>query len=78
MVMKSKVRDSNYELLRIVSMFLIVLYHTIFHGNVLKNTTGVLNFTFTCITILTFIHVNCFIIIMGYYQSPITYIIIRI
>ena len=33
----TKVRNSNYELMRIVSMFLIVLYHVIYHGQVLQN-----------------------------------------
>ena len=31
---KSFVRDSNYELMRIVSMFMIVVWHILFHGNV--------------------------------------------
>lgn len=67
--MDNKVRDSNYELLRTISMFLIVLYHTILHGRVLENTTGVLNFVFNLILIICVVHVNCFILIMGYYQS---------
>ena len=31
---KSFFRDSNYELMRIVSMFMIVVWHILFHGNV--------------------------------------------
>lgn len=30
-------RNSNYELMRIISMFMIVVYHIILHGNVLGN-----------------------------------------
>ena len=33
-------RKSNFELLRIVSMFFIVLYHTIIHGHVIENSTN--------------------------------------
>lgn len=34
---REKERNSSYELMRIVSMFLIVLYHIILHGKVLEN-----------------------------------------
>ena len=34
---KEKERNSAYELMRIVSMLLIVLYHVIMHGKVLEN-----------------------------------------
>jgi len=62
-------RESNFELLRILSMFLIVLYHVIFHGNIIKFTTGSLQAMFEFIKFFTMIHVNCFILIMGYFQS---------
>lgn len=68
-IIEKKTRNSSYELLRIISMFLIVLYHTILYGNVIKNTTGTLQTIFEIIKIFAFIHVNCFIIIMGYFQS---------
>ena len=32
-----KERNSSYELMRIVSMFLIVLYHVILHGKMIEN-----------------------------------------
>ena len=31
---KKMVRDSNYELMRIVSMFMIVVWHMLRHGQV--------------------------------------------
>lgn len=62
-------RESNYELLRIISMFLIVLYHVIFHGNILAHTTGTLQILFEFVLLSTLIHVNVFILIMGYFQS---------
>lgn len=64
-----KNRKSNFELLRIIAMFLIVLYHVIFHGNVIKFTTGKLQLTFEFIKFFTMVHVNIFILIMGYFQS---------
>ncbi len=67
--MKYKLRDSNYELLRVISMFLIVFWHTIYHGNVLSNTGGALNFVIYFLFCLVIFHVNTFILIMGYYQS---------
>ncbi len=52
-----------------MSMFLIVLYHVIFHGHVIKNTTGQLQLIFEFIQLSTMIHVNIFILITGYFQS---------
>ena len=66
--MKNKERNSNYELMRIVSMFMIVLYHFLVHGHVLNNTTGVLNILVNALTILTVVHVNSFILVTGYFQ----------
>ena len=36
-MLKERKRNSNYELMRIVSMFLIILYHVIIHGKVIEN-----------------------------------------
>ena len=44
--MKTKVRDSNYELLRIVSMLFIITWHILIHGMVLYRTSGSVNFSF--------------------------------
>ena len=33
---KVKMRNSNFELMRIVSMFFIVIYHIIIHGKILE------------------------------------------
>ena len=63
-----KNRDSNFELLRIISMFCIVLWHTILNGNILTNSTGVSNFIFYFIMFLIISHVNLFMLITGYYQ----------
>ena len=36
-------RNSNFELMRITSMFMIVIWHFIFHSNILAKTSGTLN-----------------------------------
>lgn len=69
-MLKERKRNSNYELMRIVSMFLIILYHVIIHGKVIENCYNegakiILEF----LEFFTLIHVNSFILISGYYQS---------
>lgn len=69
-----KIRNSNYELMRIISMFLIVLVHIIIHGHILQNCTNqslklIINF----IVFFALIHVNSFILVCGYFQSKSTF-----
>lgn len=63
-------RNSNYELMRIISMFMIVVYHIILHGNVLGNyqNEGAMLLT-KFILFIAIVHVNSFIIVSGYFQS---------
>lgn len=68
-----KIRNSNYELLRIVSMFFIVLYHVLYHGGVVNNTSGIMHLFFYFVMIITMVHVNSFILVSGYYQSESTF-----
>lgn len=68
--MKEKERSSNYELMRIISMIMIVTGHLITHGNMLNNCTNmaikrILEFIFDTLVI----HVNSFILLTGYFQS---------
>ena len=63
-----KERQSNYELMRIVSMFLIVIYHILIHGNVFDNTEGGLHFIFAFLICITLVHVNSFILVTGYFN----------
>lgn len=68
--MKIKVRNSNYELMRILSMFLIVLYHTIMHGNAINLAVNpYCKELLHIIELITVVHVNSFILVSGYYQS---------
>lgn len=63
-----KVRDSNYELMRIISMFLIVIWHIIVHAGLIYNTSGIIKDLLQLILISIVIHVNSFVLITGYFQ----------
>lgn len=68
-------RNSNFELMRIVSMFLIVISHVIGHGKIIDNSfyaPGIKEI-FTFLNIITLVHVNSFILVTGYYQSTSTF-----
>lgn len=69
--MKEKVRQSNFELMRLISMFFIVVYHMIVPtgGNLINNTIGMTNVIIDLISLLIIVHVNSFILITGYFQS---------
>ena len=68
---KGKVRRSNFELLRIVSMLLVLLAHYVpTRGGVTKD--ALLNDTFATLCTLelhslSIVCVNCFVLISGYF-----------
>ncbi len=67
---KVKMRNSNYELMRITSMFLIILYHVIYHGLVLQNCYNEgAKIILEVLEFFTLVHVNSFVLLSGYYQS---------
>ena len=61
-------KESNFELLRIVSMFSIVLWHVIIHGKVLENSSNTLYYLLQIILFILITHVNSFLMITGYFQ----------
>lgn len=64
-----KERNSNFELMRIISMLFIILYHTILHGHIIENTyNDGLKIIFELLQIMTIVHVNSFVIVSGYFQ----------
>lgn len=68
--MEIKERNSNFELMRIISMLFIILYHIIIHGQVVELCTNdFLRTLFKIIEIATLVHVNSFILLTGYFQS---------
>lgn len=68
--MKSKkdIRQSNFELMRIGSMFMIALWHMLCQGGILDSTTGLVNALLTFLKGIIVVHVNSFIIVTGYFQ----------
>ena len=67
---KKEVRNSNYELMRIISMLFIVLWHVILHGNISSNCAndGILAI-FDVMLLFIIVHVNSFVLLTGYFQS---------
>lgn len=74
LIQKKNIRESNFELLRLVCMFYIVLHHFIVHG--LKSSgyfgedTDIVSVFFNSFTIIA---VNCFILISGYFGIKISW-----
>lgn len=61
------VRQSNFELMRILSMIFVVMWHLILHGG-LYNTTGVTKMGLEFLILLGVVHINSFVLISGYFQ----------
>ena len=67
---KVKDRNSNFELMRIISMVFIILWHIILHGNMISNSTNEsIKFLLNFIQYILVIHVNSFVVLSGYFQS---------
>lgn len=65
-----KNRESNFELMRVISMLLIVMYHILVHGNYINNCSQESLKTFyTIVDFFTLVHVNSFVLLSGYFQS---------
>lgn len=64
--MENKIRQSNFELMRIISMIFIIIYHILLHTNF--KATGTLNYLLIVVKCLTYVHVDSFILITGYFQ----------
>lgn len=66
---KTKIRQSNFELMRIISMIMIVMWHLIFHSVLFDQATGVTKFVLELLVLVGTVHVNSFILLTGYFQS---------
>ena len=68
--LKTNNRLSNFELMRIISMIFIILWHILGHGHVIDNCQNMaLKTIFQITRYIIVIHVNSFVILMGYFQS---------
>lgn len=65
----SNTRNSNHELMRIISMLFIVLGHVFLFGGLLNTTNKTVNIIYNLIEFILIVHVNSFILVSGYYQS---------
>ena len=66
-----KERNSSLELLRIISMLLIVAAHFSVHGGFLKPTVATLDFSYVCqqiIGLYAYVGVSAFMLITGYFM----------
>lgn len=64
-----EVRNSNHELMRIISMFLIVLGHILLFGGLLDTTNPSVSIIYNFLEFILIMHVNSFVLVSGYYQS---------
>lgn len=64
-----KKRQANFELLRILCMYMIVVGHCLFHGRVTaKLGYGTVNYFLSYfIQSFSVVHVNCFVMLAGYF-----------
>jgi surface polysaccharide O-acyltransferase-like enzyme len=68
--MKNIKRDSNFELLRIVSMLFIILWHIIYHGHMINNCQNAnIRYILQILQFIMIVHVNSFVLLSGYFQS---------
>ena len=65
---RSRNRQSNFELMRIISMVFIVICHLVTRTTLLLNCTPSLFLAIRFIQLFITVHVNSFILITGYFQ----------
>lgn len=67
------VRNSNHELMRILSMFFIVLGHVFLFGGLLDTTNRNVSIIYNFLEFILIVHVNSYVLVSGYYQSKSTF-----
>lgn len=63
-----KERMSNFELMRIISMFMIVVWHVITRNELVRNTSGTVSLVLSFLQFFLAVHVNSFMLLSGYFQ----------
>ncbi len=62
-------RNSAYDLMKILSMFLIVVCHILGHGRLIAHATNpTIKLLLDLLLLFTIVHVNSFILVTGYFQ----------
>lgn len=62
-----KVRQSNFELMRIVSMFMIIIWHIFLYGVDVYAASPYLKLFFDFFKSIIVVHVNSFVLVSGYF-----------
>lgn len=63
-------RESNFEVLRIISMLFIVFWHIIIYGNMIENCQNEgIKVILEILKFVIVVHVNSFVLVSGYFQS---------
>ena len=62
-----KLRQSNFELMRIVSMFMIIIWHVFLYGVDLSSATPYLKLFFEFFESIIVVHVNSFVLVSGFF-----------
>lgn len=62
-------RKSNFELMRLVSMFFIVIWHVMVHGKIFDDVKEPLILISNVITGIIIVHVNSLVFLTGYFGS---------
>lgn len=63
-----KERLSSFELMRIISMIMIVMWHLIFHSGIYDVAFGAKKFVLEVLVLIGVVHVNSFVLVTGYFQ----------
>ena len=66
---KGITRNSNFELMRIISMIFVVIYHVRMHSGFGSRAIGTVDLVLDFITNIIVVHVNSYILLSGYFQS---------
>ena len=66
-------KNSNHELMRIISMFFIVLGHVLLFGGFLEQPNTSTGIIYNFIEFILIVHVNSYVLACGYYQSKSTF-----
>lgn len=66
----TKTRQSNTDYLKLLAMFMVIVLHALNHGGILDYYTdySLGYYLFWLIESLSFVAVNCFVLVTGYYS----------
>ena len=63
-----KVRKSNFELMRIISMFMIIIWHIFLYGVDMDMASPKMKIYFDIFRSIFVVHVNSFVLLSGFFQ----------